>query len=253
MSEGENRVFTLMVVGDEPDELVKKYDSSLEVEPYVKYYYKDVSKYRKKAIKISQDLVDNSSKLGLTPFMVDFFKDKVNSLKKLSDFEYYTTICGGCSFDKDGNALSTENPDGKWGTCRIGRNLCISFTLKNGSTALQARFKEIDWSKMHMINTELYSTAWKLFHNEIEPKTKQEKTIYDNIKNQKRYFDGFDCEEDYVNYSCSYWCYAYLDKDGWKDADDHKDYKWITEFYDKFVMKLKPDDYISLYECSKPE
>ena len=252
MSVEESRIFTLMVVGDKPDEMVKKYDANLEVEPYIKYYYKDISKLRKKAIKVSSDLVDNAKTLGLTKFMVDFFKEKVNCLKKVSDFEYYTAICEGCSFDGEGNALSTENPDGKWETCRIGRNLCIPFTLKNGATALQAKVCDVDWTKMHMVNVDIYSTAWKLFHKEKEPVTEIEKQIYNNIKNQKRYFEGFENEQEYVNYSCSYWCYAYLDENGWKDADDHKDYKWITEFYDKFVKKLKPDDYVSLYECSKP-
>lgn len=252
MSEGENRVFTLMVVGDTPDEIVKKYDASLTVEPHIKYYYKDIAKYRKKAIKIAQDLVDNADKLELTPFMKEYFEDKFKALKKLSDFEYYTTISNNCSFDKDGNAITTENPDGKWGTCRIGRNLCIPLKLKNGTEALQAHAGDVDWTKMHMVNIDVYTAAWQLFHKEREPQTLQEKQIYENIKNQKRYFEGFDCEEDYVNYCCSYWCYAYADENGWQDADDHKNYEWITTFYDKFVKNLKPDAYISLYECSKP-
>ena len=75
-----------MVVGDTPDELIKKYDAALEVEPYIKYYYKDISKYRKKAIKVAQDLVDNADKLELTPFMKEYFDDKIKSLKKLTDF-----------------------------------------------------------------------------------------------------------------------------------------------------------------------
>ena len=252
MSEGETRVFTLMVVGDAPDEIIKKYDASATVEPYIKYYYKDISKYRKKSIKIAQDLVDNSDKLELTPFMKEYFEDKVKSLRKLTDFEYYTTISVGCSFDKDGNAVTNENPNGKWETCRIGRNLCIPLKLKNGTEVLQAKAGDVDWTKMHMVNIDVYTAAWQLFHKEREPQTVQEKQIYENIKNQKRYFEGFDCEEDYVNYCCSYWCYAYADENGWQDADDHKNYEWITTFYDKFVKDLKPDTMITLYECSKP-
>ena len=73
MGEGETKLFTLMVVSETPDEVIKKYDNNLEVEPYIKYYYSDISKYRKKAIKITQDLVDNSDKVGLTPFMKEYF------------------------------------------------------------------------------------------------------------------------------------------------------------------------------------
>ena len=250
--EADNKLFTLMVVGDNPDEIIKKYDSALEVEPYIKYYYKDISKYRKKAIKVVQELLFNTDKLSLSQAVKDYFEEKAKVLEKMSDFEYYTSISDGCSYDQDGNALTTENPDGKWGTCRIGRNLCIPLKLKNGTEVLQAKAGDVDWNKMHMVNIDVYTAAWQLFHKEREPETVQEKQIYENIKNQKRYFNGFDCQEDYVNYCCSYWCYAYADKDGWQDADDHKDYKWITSFYDKFVKKLKPDDMVTIYECSKP-
>ena len=252
MSEADSGVFTLMVVGDEPDEIIKKYDANLEVEPYVKYHYKDKEKYRKKAIKIAQEVVENSDKFGMSPFMKDYFQDKVKYLKKLSDFEYYTSISSNCTFNEDGDALTTENPDGKWGTCRIGRNLCIPLKLKNGTEVLQAKAGDVDWKKMHMVNMATYSAAWQLYHKEREPITVVEKQIYNNVKGKDRYFAGFDSEEDYVNYCCSYWCYAYADKNGWKDADDYKNYEWITTFYDRFVKKLKPDDLITMYECSKP-
>lgn len=250
--DSDSKLFTLMVVGNNPDEIIKKYDSNLEVEPYIKFYYKDASKYRKKAIKVVEDLLRNSDKFELTPFIKEYFEDKVKILNKLTDFEYYTSISNGCSYDKDGNALTTSNPDAKWGTCRIGRNLCIPLKLKNGTEVLQAKAGDVDWSKMHMVNIDIYTAAWQLFHKEREPETVQEKQIYENIKNQKKYFSGFDSQDDYVNYCCSYWCYAYADENGWQDADNHKDYKWITTFYDKFVKNLKDDDIVTIYECSKP-
>ena len=252
MENGETKLFTLMVVSEAPEGVIKKYDASLEVEPYIKYYYKDAGKYKKKAIKISQELVDNSDNLGLSQFMKDYFEDKVKYLKKLTDFEYYTTISDGCSFDQDGNAITRENPNAKWSSCRIGRNLCIPLKLKNGTEVLQAKAGDVDWAKMHMVNVPLYTAAWQLFHKLREPENDEERKIYDNIKNQKRYFEGFDSEEDYVNYSCSYWCYAYADDEKWEDADSHKNYEWITSFYDKYVKKLKPNDMITIYECSKP-
>jgi hypothetical protein len=254
MAKPENSLFTLMVIGKEPDEIVKKYDASLEVEPYVKYEYSKIKKYRQKAIKMAQEMVDNARKLSLTDFMKEYFKEKVSSLKNMSDFEYYTSLCDGCSFDEDGNAISTENPNAKWTSCRVGRNLCLPLKLKNGSEALTANAREVDWTLMHMnlVSVNTYTAAWQLFHKEREAKTDVEKQIYENVKNQKKYFEGFKSQEDYVNYCCSYWCYAYADEDSWYDADGHKDYEWITSFYDRFVKKLKPDDKITIYECSKP-
>lgn len=247
------KVFTLMVVGDNPDEIIKKYDSNLEVEPYIKFSYKDMSKYRKQAIKMAQSVIDNSEKMGLSHLVKEYFEDKLKSLKKLTDFEYYTSITNGCSFDEEGNALSTENPDAKYNTCRIGRNLCLPLKLKNGTEVLQAKAGDVDWGKMHMDPSTMnsYRIVWELFHGERKPQTAQEKQIYRNIKLQKRYFEDFETIDSYVTYSCSYWCYAYADKSGWQSADDYKNYDWITGFYNKFVKKLKPDDLITIYECSK--
>ena len=34
-------------------------------------------------------------------------------------------------------------------------------------------------------------------------------------------------------------------------GSDYKNYDWITSFYKKFVSKLKDDDIVTIYECSK--
>ena len=251
MEEAKNRFYSLMVVGSNPDEMVKKYDSKLEVEPYIKYYYKDAGKLKKKAIKLMQDVVDNSDKVDLTDIMIDYLKDRIKNLKSMSDFEYYTSLTGELTYNENGDAVSTENPNGRYETCRIGRNLCIPLKLKNGDEVFTAKVKDVDWDKMHMVNKELYRIAWDLFHGKRKPQNSQEEQIYENIKNQKKYFNGFDCVENYIGYNCSYWNYAYLDKNGWVDASDYKNYEWITSFYKKFVTKLNPEDIITIYECSK--
>ena len=251
MEEVKNRFYSLMVVGDNPDEMIKKYDSKLKVEPYIKYHYNDAGKLKKKAIKLMQDVVDNSDKVSLTNIMIDYLKDRIKNLKGMSDFEYYSSLTNEMEINENGDAITTENPDGKYNTCRIGKNLCIPLKLKNGSEAFTARAKDVDWAKMHMVNTDSYKVVWELFHGERKPQNEQEETIYDNIKNQKKYFDGFNDVDDYINYSCSYWNYAYLDSKGWIDASDYKNYDWITSFYKKFVSKLKDDDIVTIYECSR--
>ena len=111
-----------MVVGDNPDEMIKKYDSTMKVEPYIKYHYDDAGKIKKKAIKLMQDIVDNSDKVSLTNIMIDYLKDRIKILKGMSDFEYYTSITTDMDINENGDAITTENPDGKYATCRIGKN-----------------------------------------------------------------------------------------------------------------------------------
>lgn len=239
-----------MVVGDNPDNLIKKYDKNTKVDNYIKYRYKDAGKLKKKAVKLMQDVIDKADNGALSDAVIDYFKERVKVIKKMTDFEYYAIITDGMSINADGDAESDVNPDGKYTTCRIGRNLCIPLELKDGTTAFQAKAGEVDWKKMHMVRKELYSTAWKLYHKEIEPSTEEETKIYNNIKNQKRYFSGFKNEEEYVDYNCSYWNFAYLDENGWSDASDYKNFDWITNFYNRFVLTLKDTDLVTIYECT---
>ena len=250
MEENKSKFYSLMVVGDNPLEMIKKYDATMEVEPYVKYRYDDAGKIKKKAIKLMQDIIDNSDKVSLTNIMIDYLKERIKNLISISDFEYYSTLTDGLEINSDGDAITTENPDGKYKTCRVGKNLCIPLTLKDGSSSFSAKAGDVDWGKMHMANCDLYRISWELYNGEREPQNSQEKSIYDNIKNQKRYFEAFENVENYIKYNCSYWNYAYLDNNGWHDASDRKNYEWITSFYDKYVLPLKYGDVVTIFECS---
>jgi hypothetical protein len=246
-----SKFYSLMVVGDNPDELIKEYDINKKVEPYIVYRYKDREKLRKNAIKSIQNLLDNSGKIDLNDAIKDYFQEKIFTLKHLSDFEYYSSITDGLSYDSDGNAISTKNHMGKYESCKIGKNMCIPLILKDGSSVFQAHVNDVDWSKIHRANKEQYKVVWELFHKNREPETEQEKEIYENIKNQVNYFKEFSTVDDYINYSSSYWNYAVLNKDGWTDAEDMKNYEWITKFYDKYIKTLSNNELITIYECTK--
>ena len=129
MEENKSKFYSLMVVGDNPLEMIKKYDATMEVEPYVKYRYDDAGKIKKKAIKLMQDIIDNSDKVSLTNIMIDYLKERIKNLNSISDFEYYSTLTDGLEINSDGDAITTENPDGKYKTCRVGKNLCIPLIL----------------------------------------------------------------------------------------------------------------------------
>jgi hypothetical protein len=84
-----------------------------------------------------------------------------------------------------------------------------------------------------------------------EPQNDQEKTIYESMKDREAYFENFKSKEAYVTYSTAYWNYAYADKNGWVDVDDDgNEERWINDFFPRFVEKLKPNDLVSIFECS---
>ena len=69
-----SKFFTVMVVGDDPEGLMKKYDKALKVKPYIKYKYLDAEKIQKSAIKVLSGIVENSEKLFITDDQKNYFK-----------------------------------------------------------------------------------------------------------------------------------------------------------------------------------
>ena len=138
-----SKFHTVMVVGDNPEELMKKYDISLKVAPYIKFKYLDADKMRKNACKVMQELIKNRDKFGFNDLQADYFKEKLKSLNSMSSFEYYSSLTEGMYYDENGNALSEENPNGKWTTYALGRNFSYPLKLKNGEESYQAMMAQM--------------------------------------------------------------------------------------------------------------
>jgi len=252
MNQTKSRFFSVMAVGENPSAIMENFNMNKQVEPYVKYKYLDADKYKKSAIKVLESILKDYDKVGIPNMPKELIEERLKALKSLSTFEYYKELTDGLYYDENGNALSTENKNGKWVTCRIGRNFAIPLKLKNGEEAYSALNKDIDWNAMHKVNQETYAAAWEIVMEDREPITEEEKTIYEAMKDKDMYFSKFKNKEAYVNYSTSYWNYAFVDsQQGWIDIDDEKNEdEWINNFFDRFVRNLKDNDLVTIFECS---
>jgi len=250
MAQTNSKFFSVMVVGDNPDAIMKDYCIDKKVEPYIKYKFLQAEKYKNAAIKVSQKLLDDSSLTMITPQVKQALEENVKRLKSLSTFEYYQQLTEGMYYDQDGNALSDKNPNGKWKTAHIGRNFSLPLILHDGREVYSARNKDIDWSKMHLANQDVYRAAWEVAVEGREPENEQEKKIYESMKDKSVYFSKFPNKEAYVTYSTAYWNFAYVDDKQWFDINDIDETAWIENFYNRFVTQLKPDDLVSIYECT---
>lgn len=252
MKQNASRFFSVMVIGDSPDDLMEKYDKELEVDKYCVAKYEDIEKYKETSVKIYEELLKLPSDLGLEISQEDL-KKRLNEIKKMTPFEHYLHKTRGCIYDEDtGDAYSTINPDGRWETYKLGKNFSLPLILKDGTEVYQARNKDIDWSKMHMVNQGIYRLAWQLIVEDKEAVSDEEKVIKDNMQDKEHYFDNFKNEDEYVLHSCAYWNYAFLDENGWKEMDDGvEQFEWISKFYETFVSQLKPDDLVTIFECTK--
>lgn len=246
-----NNIFSCIVVSSsisDADKLMKKYDSNLTVKPFIKYKFKDASKIKEEEQKILNKLINEN-------IDVDKNKPRLDFIQSLSSFDYYKNLVAGYEIDDYGNALSTENLKGQYSYCNIGKNFSQPFILTNGTQVYQAPYSEIDWSKMHMepSNVNMYKSVWDMVINGKKPENDIEQTLYDNMSIWKNYFSNFNNVDEYVAHNCSFWHYAYCDKNGWIDIDtknsDSK--KWIFEFYDRFIVPLNNDDILTIYECKR--
>lgn len=246
-----SRFFSLMVVGEQPDKIVEKYGKDYKTEPYVKYKYLDAKKYQKASIKTLEKLLSESDKIGIPDNVAEQLKGRLKVLNEMSPFDYYRELTEGLYYDEDGNALSDENPDKKYNTCRKGGNFSLPLLLRDGTESYQARAADVNWDAMNGANAEVYSAAWEMVMDGREPENDTEKTIYESMKDKEGYFEKFGSKENYVKRSTSYWNYAYADENGWESVDDcNTEIEWIEGFVDKYVKRLNGDELITIYECS---
>ena len=238
-----------MVVGDNHRDLMDKYSYKLEVDSYVRYEYLKADKYLANSIKALASVLENADKIGIDSDTKDNLERRIKALRRMTPFEYYRELTEGMYYDENGNALSTENPDGHWTTARIGRNFSLPLKLKNGEESYSARACDVDWDSMRE-PSELYAAAWEMVVDGRDPTNETEERIYESMKDKTTYFSNFKDKEDYVTYSTSYWNYAFVNKDGWVDMSNENEKKWITSFQDRFVKTLDPNDLVTIYECS---
>ena len=245
-----------MVIGDNPEAIMGKYDKSLKVKPYIKFRYLDAEKMKENSVKFLSEIVKNPEKLTLSKFQLDYFKERLKAINAMSTFEYYSTITQGMYYDEDGNALSESNPDGKWDKYNIGKNFSYPLKLKGGGEVYQARAKDVDWQEMHMNGeyVKLFETIWALVVDDDEPSTKEEENIKVNWSTKKNYLSRFKNVDEFVSHNCAYWNYAFANEKGWVDVDtENNEAKWISEFYERFIETLNDDDLVTIYEYSVSE
>ena len=240
-----------MVVGNNPEELMEKYNKSLKVEPYVKYRYLDAEKMKENSSKMLTEITSNPEKFTLSKFQVDYFKERLKAINAMTPFEYYTTITQGMYYDENGDAMSEINPNGKWDKYNLGKNFSYPLKLKDGKEVYQARAKDIDWDSMHMNRdyVKLFETIWALVIDDEEPSTPEEENLKANWNTKRNYLSNFKTVDEFVSHNCAYWNYAFLSEKGWTDVDDEvNETNWIGGFFERFIEPLKDDDLVTIYE-----
>ena len=200
------------------------------------------------------NIISSYDKFAMSEDQLEYFKSRLKAINGMSSFEYYSSLTNGLYYDADGNALSEENPDGKWDKYNLGKNFSYPLKLKDGKESYQALSGDVDWNQMHMEtnSVNLFEIIWRLVVDDDDPSDANEEQLKNNWKDKKNYLSGFKNVDEFISHNCAYWNYAYLDKNGWVDVDDEGDeMKWVLNFFERFIEPLKNDEKVTIYEFSR--
>ena len=250
----ELRHFNVLVVGENPEEIILKYDSNLKVAPYVKYEYSRAGEYHKSYLKSLNVLLKKLKKEDADEEDIKLLEAEIKDIEHIMPEDYYFELTAGLELDQEGNAYTTENPDGKFILHRLAGFFALPFILNDGREVYSAYKNEIDWSKIHLANQRPYEVAWDTVVEEKTPNGEEEHAIYENMKNRLHYFSNFESREHYIAASTAFWTYAYVDGNGWIEIDNKRpQFEWVINFYDRFVKPLPDNAKLTLYECVRPK
>lgn len=248
MNGDDYRHFVCIVAGDNPEELMEKYNRNRKVEPYIVYQYSDAEKLRQQYIESYQEMLAS----GQSEYDEEYIKETILDLSEMSADDFYYDLTDGLIIDSEnGNALSDANKDGKYSYYNIGKLFSVPFLTKDGRELFQARKKDIDWDKIHLSNSYIYERAWDMVMNGSKPENEYEQQILDNMGNKITYFKKFENKENYVISNTAFWGFAFLsEKTGWMEATETDDqFVWMANYYNVFIQNLDDDTLLTIYEC----
>lgn len=252
---------TVLVIGDNHEELIKKYSADTKVEKYVKYHLDDAEKLHNSYLKLIESVMD-SKVLNLSENQRENYKKLYLTVKEMDDFEYYQYLTKGCMYDEEtGDAYSEDNPEAHYRAERCYEQRLRNhneegpfsnpFWLNDATRSYSAHFNDICWERIHLFEpeTEIYKRAWEIVVDGDEPKDEREERIKVNMEGKLGYFLNFKDKDEYVRHSCSFWCYGVINDDGYNEVTYQiSDKDWVAKFYDTYIKPIKGNPLMTIYE-----
>ena len=270
--------YTVLVVTKDGDyeSALAPFDERIEVEPYVRETKEELIKKEKERFKNYLERVtkgeDVSSFEEDHPATLDWNDDEAilkNYIENNKEWE---------EFDKEGNRLSTYNPQSKWDWYSLGGRWGGSFRLKEGGEVIKeseltwatgyapvengytdhAQFKDIDLTP----DSKEIKKAERFWEVVVEGKPKEEgekAEDFETFWKKEYYTEQYGDKATYVKCQTELFACALLYHGEWieagqmgwfgcKDSTSDSEKAYREKFYE-IVNNLDPDDYLSMIDC----
>jgi hypothetical protein len=239
---------SVMVIGDNPINLMEEYNINKKVEKYLIYKASDAKKLYETTLSTLRHMIETLSQDVSKQSYVNMLSYKLMEYEAMTDVEYFSSLTQDYEHDEDGNAWSIDNPNGKWIEYKPSDKYSLPLILKDGNITHQAKKKDIDWDKMHLANVEKYISTWQITQCRKEPSSEEEKRIKEVMKDYAPLVAEYKTQDNYVKYNSSYWNYAVISNNGWEDVENKNSFEWVISFFKNFVEPLRDDDLITIFE-----
>lgn len=251
-----SKLFNVLVVGENPEQIIGKYDSNTRAEARRIYEYAKAEEYKRNYLNSLRNILA-SYKDGDGPINPEILQEEISDIESMSAQDYYFEMVAEPGIELDEvtcDAYSTDNPDGKFISHRIAGYFALPLILKDGREVYTALKGEVDWDKVHLANQHPYEVAWDTVVEGKTPNGPEEHNIYENMKNRTHYFTNFESRAHYIAASTAFWEYAYVDENGWVELDGKQpQFDWVINFFDRFVKPLPDDARLTIYECAREQ
>ena len=91
---------TILVIGDNHEEIVKKYSADTKVKKYIKMKFADAEKEHKKHVKLLETILTDK-RIPLSDSQYDIYKEMYLLSNTMDDFQYFREITDGCEYDEE--------------------------------------------------------------------------------------------------------------------------------------------------------
>lgn len=241
--------FVTIVAGENPIELIDKFKDNDNNELTLAYRYSDAEEIKHTHTLLAKEYLKQAD----SEFEKIELEDIIETLENQSIDEFWEDLSDGYEMDDDKNIYTNKNPETKCSSYNIGKNLSLPFTLKDGTTTFQARKGDVDWSKMHLHDYDMYIRTWELAMEGEMPLNDVEKNIKKNMGNMRDYFMFFGDKETYASHCSAFWGYAFLDdSELWQDLSyETNQIDWVLNYYKDFIEPLPDNTLLTVFECRK--